>query len=388
LLALACARGPTHAAIIDHAIQPESAALAERAALIAQSLGAKVTVRRLAWPDGAPAQDQASARQARYAALADIARAMGETTLLTGHTRDDQAETVLIRWAAASGRRGLAGMAASGPYPLWPIGLGLTLQRPLLGASRQELRALLATRGQAWLDDPANDNVKFARVRARQILDQSPPLRERLWGLAGRAARRAARIDGDTLALAGRAVRFDTAGRAFLNAAAFAQACGAARARLLEVLLLAVSGAESAADRAKLSALATTLAQAGRHAGTLGGAAFSTQGHEIVFSVDPGRALGRKDTQIPPPKPIALNGPLAWQGRILIQPGDQNTPVEVVSAPLAARKGGDPHLPLVRAGGKEFPLEAARAQGLIHSWRALAAERLQSLLYRAAFTRP
>lgn len=385
LLMAACARGPTHAAIIDHAIQPASAAMAARAAAIAKDLGVQVSRRRLTWPGPDAPRDQARARRARYAALAEIALAGGYDRVLTGHTQDDQDETVLIRWAARSGRRGLAGMAPACPYPLWPVGRGITLHRPSLFISRQDLRDRLTASRLDWLEDPANANLTFARVRARQVLELDSGLRQRLRGLAAQAAGRAGRIDGLALAVASATVQFDAFGRAALSQAGFAQAEPVVRARLLEILLMAVSGAESAAETPKLWEAAARLTQPGRQAGTLGGAAFAVKDGHLLLSVDPGRAIGRRGV---PPPPAPLTGPLAWQGRILIHPAEGAPPVEVAAPPAAIGKSGDPHLPWIQASGHEFPLEAALARGLIQSWRALAEERLQLLLYRAAFTRP
>ena len=79
-------------------------------------------------------------------------------------------ETVLMRAAAGSNWRGLAGMAPLAPVPLWPEGRGLMLARPLLGARREALRKMLRARGAEWIEDPANADPAFERVRARAAL--------------------------------------------------------------------------------------------------------------------------------------------------------------------------------------------------------------------------
>src|SRR6516164_879253 len=98
---------------------------------------------------------EAAARTARYAALADAALRTGAVAILLAHSRDDQAESVLLGLARGSGARSLAGMPESrGPY-----------RRPLLGVGRATLRDACAALGlRAW-DDPQNADPAFARAR-------------------------------------------------------------------------------------------------------------------------------------------------------------------------------------------------------------------------------
>lgn len=102
---------------------------------------------------------QAAARQARRDLIATWAQAQGLGHVMLAHTRDDQAETVLLRMARGSGVDGLAGMAAQS---------GIWL-RPLLGASRAALRDALAAFGADWAEDPSNLDRGYDRVRARQM---------------------------------------------------------------------------------------------------------------------------------------------------------------------------------------------------------------------------
>lgn len=172
LLALTRRRAPDRpliAIVIDHALRPGSAEDAARACAMARDLGAEPVVRRLVWT-GAPPRSQAAARIARYRAFAEEMRARGASTLLLGHTADDQLETILLRADAASGPYGCAGMAVRAPLPLWPEGRGLRVERPLLGTRRADLRDWLKGEGLAWIDDPANADPRFARVRARAAL--------------------------------------------------------------------------------------------------------------------------------------------------------------------------------------------------------------------------
>ncbi len=88
--------------------------------------------------------------------------------LYVGHTEDDQAETFLLRLARGSGLDGLCAMRALADFPL-PGFEGRRVARPLLGLGRQGLRDYLAARGVAWLEDPMNDETRFARTRIRQL---------------------------------------------------------------------------------------------------------------------------------------------------------------------------------------------------------------------------
>ncbi|MBB5750888.1 tRNA lysidine(34) synthetase TilS [Micrococcus sp. TA1] len=145
------------AVVVDHGLQPGSAAVAGRAAGIARRLGLDpVTVERVDVL-GTGAGPEADARTARYAALRAAAYRAGSQAVLLAHTRDDQAEQVLLGLARGSGTRSLAGMPAS---------RGL-LVRPLLGLARQDTEAICRWAGIRWWQDPANADPAFLRSRVR-----------------------------------------------------------------------------------------------------------------------------------------------------------------------------------------------------------------------------
>lgn len=146
------------AVIVDHGLQDGSADAAEAAATAAAALGLDpVLVRRVTVAaDGRGVE--ASARDARYAALDAAARETGAERVLLGHTLDDQAETVLLGLARGSGAASLMGMAAeSGRY-----------RRPLLGIRRAQTRQACLDAGLDPWDDPHNADAAYARVRVRE----------------------------------------------------------------------------------------------------------------------------------------------------------------------------------------------------------------------------
>lgn len=140
------------AVVVDHRLQPGSAAVAATAAEQARGLGADARV--VAVEVGCRGGPEAAAREARYAAL-DAARA-GRPVLL-GHTLDDQAETVLLKLARGGGARALAGMRArNGPW-----------RRPLLGERRATTHAACTELGLTPWVDPHNDDPRYLRSRLR-----------------------------------------------------------------------------------------------------------------------------------------------------------------------------------------------------------------------------
>jgi tRNA(Ile)-lysidine synthase len=107
---------------------------------------------------------EASAREARYAALVEAARSAGAATVLLGHTRDDQAETVLLALVRGGGARGLAAM------PARRVEKGVTLLRPLLDVDRSQTEAACVSLGLRPWRDPHNADPAFARTQARALL--------------------------------------------------------------------------------------------------------------------------------------------------------------------------------------------------------------------------
>src|SRR5205814_800845 len=141
------------------------------AAAAAAKLG--VAHRALVWRGDKPATGlPAAARAARHALLAAAARREGAAVILRGHTADDLMEAELMRRAGSSA----PSPRVWAPSPAWPEGRGVFLLRPLLGHRRADLRELLTGLGERWIEDPANDDPRFARPLARrQLAGAAPP---------------------------------------------------------------------------------------------------------------------------------------------------------------------------------------------------------------------
>ena len=123
---------------------------------------------------------EAAARAARYAYLADCARRIGADAVVTGHTADDQVETVLLHLIRGSGLDGLTGMRPSAPLPIEPLSShdagAPPLVRPLLEVTRAQTQAVCRAFAVEFVDDPANRDLAFLRNRVRKEL--LPLLRE------------------------------------------------------------------------------------------------------------------------------------------------------------------------------------------------------------------
>lgn len=149
---------------VDHGLQPGSAQRATAVVDQMAALGADETATIRVTVDPGPAGIEAGAREARYAALDQLAEHFGADLVLLGHTRDDQAETVLLGLARGSGGRSLQGMRPSFAAD------SSTMVRPLLGITRAQTEAACRADQITWWDDPHNTDPGFARVRVRSTV--------------------------------------------------------------------------------------------------------------------------------------------------------------------------------------------------------------------------
>lgn len=144
-------------ASLDHGLRPESVAEVELVRDWAQERGVAFHTRALGLVTGSAVE--ARARDARYAALLDLARTQGLGAIATAHTATDQAETVVMRLTRGASGRGAAGIHAQ---------RGDRVVRPLLFATRADTERYVAVRGLVAVADPMNDDASYLRVRVRR----------------------------------------------------------------------------------------------------------------------------------------------------------------------------------------------------------------------------
>ncbi len=150
------------AATVDHGLRAGSADEARQVAALCASLGIPHII--AAWQGEKPKTGiMAAAREARYDLLAESAERLGAKLIVTGHTLDDQRETLLMRGMRTEQRSSGIADAVLFDRRFWIL-------RPLLFSSRANIRAFLRERDVAWIDDPSNEDVKYERVRVRRQL--------------------------------------------------------------------------------------------------------------------------------------------------------------------------------------------------------------------------
>ena len=250
-------------ATVDHGLRPEAAAEAAEVAARCAALGVPHAVLHWQWDGRGNLAD--AARRGRMAALADWARGAGLAAVALGHTQDDVAETFLMRLARDAGVDGLAAMAARRE-----VG-GMVFLRPLMGISRAELRGWLLSRGLDWVEDPTNEDARFARVRARRAVAAMADAgveAEQIAALAGRMADVRAALDSAVAEAAARIARLDR-GDVILEGPGLAQLPVEIRRRLMRAALMWIGSAEYGPRGAELERFIAAALE-GR-AATLGG---------------------------------------------------------------------------------------------------------------------
>lgn len=287
-------------ASVDHGLRPESSDEAHGVAIESEILGLSCAVLR--WEGAAGRGNlQARARDARARLLAHWAESRGLAAIATGHTRDDQAETVLMRLARGSGVDGLCGI------PTRARRVGALWLRPLLGVGRAELRAWLSVRGVVWREDPSNMAVRFDRVRIRQALETLSHLGIDAPGLAATAAHMMrARVALESMATAISA-KAGHCGERYLRVR---DLCGAPDEIALRALSAALSATSGNPYRPRFTAL-TSLLEALRTGASGGGR--TLHGCRIVVLGDHGIILiAREPVAAEAAVPVASG---VWDGR-------------------------------------------------------------------------
>jgi len=231
-------RGRAVALTVDHGLRPGSGREARQVGAWLGPRGIEHHILR--WPGDKPSRGvQAAARAARYRLLGAWCRRRQILHLLLAHHLEDQAETLLGRLGRGSGVDGLAAMAALAE------GHGLRLVRPLLGVPRARLGATLERRRQDWIEDPANRDPAYLRVRLRRALEVLAPeglSPRRLAATAGRLGRARAALEAAVSDLLARAATLHPAGFCRLDAVALAAAPTEVGLRALARTLMCVGG--------------------------------------------------------------------------------------------------------------------------------------------------
>ncbi len=293
----ALGRGPDLIAVtVDHGLRRGSGAEARAVKSLAASLG--VAHRTLRWTGDKPTTGiPAAARDARYRLHARAAVAAGARHVLTAHTQDDQAETVLMRLSRGSGLAGLAAMANVSALPQSGTD-AILLCRPLLGIGKARLVATLAAADVAFADDPTNRDAAFARPRWRALaaaLAQEGLDAPALARLATRLGRANAALDAvAAIALREIAAHDGATGATRIDAARFAVLPDEIALRLLG-RAVGAAGSEGPVELGKLESLFAALREAQatqvapRFRRTLAGATVTAAGGAIRVATAPAR---------------------------------------------------------------------------------------------------
>ena len=356
---------------VDHGLRPDSAAEACAVAAAAAALGFRHAT--LAW-DGAKPQTgiQAAARTARYRLIADYMRANDIPLLLTGHTRDDQAETLLMRLARGSGLDGLAGMAPRLSFSDLGIGDpasdGPEIVRPLLEVSKARLRRTLEERGIAWIEDPSNQSPEFERPRLRAASAALHAL-----GLTGamlalsatRLARARQALDGAVDQFCGTdagAVSVDRCGYITIDRSRLQAAEEEIALRVLSRVIAAAGGSGEPVPLGKLEAIAASILDTDAEPAkwTLARAMITANDRIVAVEREPGRE--------PLPQLELQRGAQAcWDGRFWVGVGAHVGP-DAVPGAVEVRALGEAAARELRQQGASPPGVPMGALGLAPSF--------------------
>lgn len=325
----------------------------------------------------------AAARRARHGLIADAARQAGARVVLFAHTADDIAEGEVMREEGST----LGRLRAWTPSPAWPEGRGLMLLRPMLDAGRAEVREWLAARGAAWIDDPANEDPKYARSRARTFLlpvgEGGPKGRMGVDRSSGEAA-----PGHPTLTLSPK-----DDGCAAVCSSPLPAGEGsfeidrAVDARTLAAALVCAGGGDRPPRGDRLAGLLTRLRSSEACTATLCGARIEAAGDRVTITREPGELTRRP----PPPLPLSPGVETVWDGRWAVtadEPGWSVVPAAGRMAALSdtdraalkalppAARASEPVLIRNESGAPVLARRGARARSLVEQRLALSLDRM------------
>lgn len=312
---------------VDHGLRAASAAEAVMVKGWSAALGFRHETLR--WEGEKPlAGIQARARRARYDLMSAWCRENGAEALLTAHTMDDQAETVMMRLARTISPDSLTGIPARGQWA------GLPVLRPLLGMRRAALRRYLQSAGQNWIEDPSNEDQRFERVRIRRRLVDEDGQTERLAALAEASAETVERLDkACNRWIAAHLVEEDW-GYCHASRQALDGLPAALARRIFGRIIRHYGGGRHAPEREELARLAAWLGTDGPLRRTLAGTVIGKRRERFWVA----REAARID---PDPVPVGRGGQIVWDQRFVVRAPDGSV-VRKVSVPGIAREGSVP----------------------------------------------
>lgn len=273
-------QGALHAFTVDHRLRPESTQEAQKVQRWLSAQGVAHSI--LTWDHEATPVSaiHARARTARYDLLIDACHTQGCTHLFLAQHADDQAETVLMRFAKGSGLDGLAGMASLRTQD------DIELVRPLLPVRKSRLVASCAAYHWPYINDPSNESARFARARLRDMhneLAREGLTTERLYEIARTTGQIRAHLESLANQWVSAHARADGYGRVLYEYAAWSQQPEDMRGRLLARALQCVSGDDYAPRLTALDLLQANLCRENFSVQTLSGCLVERYEGNIVF---------------------------------------------------------------------------------------------------------
>ena len=276
-----------HIYIVDHNLRAGSKAEALAAKAFAVRCGYDAKI--LTWRHNSPHSAlQEKARQARYGFMGHECRMDGIEYLLTAHSEDDQAETVMMRYDRNTDWRGAAGMAEVTYAPIWPQMALVSIVRPLLTESRQALRDYNRQHKLYWAEDPSNQNRDYTRIRARDYLAGQLETRSELLSMAAEM-RENMRTEKTMLR-----EQFASLGK--IDAHGIITLKGIPLPELLYQCLRCASGQGGLIDRGQIRQLLIRMRTHHFKSATLGGALVAKGKNGFVICRDPVCVKGRQDS--------------------------------------------------------------------------------------------
>ena len=262
---------------------------------------------------------------ARHRLIADAAREAGARVVLFAHTADDIAEGEVMRAEGST----LGRLRDWSPSPAWPGGRGLMLLRPMLGAERAEVRDWLAGQRADWIDDPGNEDVRFARSRARAFL----------LPLGGGGSHRETTTGGaQPLTVSRKDDRF-----ALVRSSPLSLGEGTLTldrsidAPTLAAVLVCAGGGDQLPRGDRLSTIHARLQSGEAFTATLCGARVEADGEHVLVTREAGEFVRRPR----PPLPLSPGVETVWDGRWAITVDKPGWSVMPAAGRMAALSGAD-----------------------------------------------